>query len=214
MNTPASDFQRSLTHPTSRLSERLLTFLVWAVLLGIVHFSIYPTTNWLASLSARHYSLFLKCELSLPFIPAFIWFYLSMYGLFILPPFFLEPHDLKQLARKLILASSLSGVVFLLLPAQLGFPRILPAGEPYRSIFLTLFSLDLPFNLVPSLHVVYSTIISLAVIARAKLRSRIIFSVWPILIVISTILTHQHHLLDIASGLALALIIHLYWETK
>jgi membrane-associated phospholipid phosphatase len=214
MNTCPSDIKMSTKRLQSPLAERLSAFFVWAVPVGIAFFSIYPTTNWLASLGNRHYSLFLEIELGLPFTPELVWLYLSMYVLFILPPFFLEPMELRQLGRELILATCIAGVVFLILPAQLGFPRTVPVDEPYRSIFMNIFSLDKPFNLVPSLHVVYSAIIGMSVITRTVPKLQFILSVWLVLIVASTVFVHQHHLLDVVSGLALASLIRFFGERK
>ena len=192
------------------IRNRLATFASWGALVGIVFFGIYPTTNWLASLRSNHYSLFVADELSLPFVPEFIWLYLSMYGLFLIPPFLLDPAELKRLAKELILATGIAGLVFLALPARLGFPRTLPADEFYRALFDGLFSVDQPFNLVPSLHVVYTTAISLAVIPHTGVPIRVLLSLWLMLIVSSTVLVHQHHLLDVVTGVLLAVLMHVF----
>ncbi len=201
-------------YPLLPLSKRLATFASWGALVGIAFFSIYPTTNWLTGLRDYHYSLFFSLELRAPFVPEFIWLYLSMYVLFALPPFFLNPPELKRLARELIVATGISGMVFLLFPAQLGFTRTLPGDEFYRGIFQALFSVDQPFNLVPSLHVVYTMAIGLAVMARAGSGLRVLLSAWLVLIVASTILVHQHHLLDVIAGVMLALLMRFLWGKK
>jgi len=200
--------------PLLPLSARLATFAAWGCLVGVAFFSIYPTTNWLSSQRGEAYSLFLTAELNLPFVPQFIWLYLSMYGLFLLPPFFLNPPELKRLAKELILGTCVAGAVFLLWPARLGFPRVLPVEEPYRALFQGLFAVDQPFNMVPSLHVVYSTAISLAVMAQAGRVLKPIFAIWVLLIVSSTVLVHQHHLLDVFAGAILALLMRLILEKK
>lgn len=204
----------TVVNPLPPLSRRLSTFALWGTLVGVAFFSIYPTTNWLTGLGSQHYSLFLEDELRLPFVPEFIWLYLSMYGLFILPPFFLDPIELKRLAKELISATCISGITFLVVPARLGFSRTLPQDEFYRGLFQGLFFVDQPYNLVPSLHVIYSTTISLAVIARSSAPIRALLSVWLVFIVLSTVLVHQHHLLDVFTGVALALLMGLLWERK
>jgi hypothetical protein len=195
-------------------SERFVTFVVWGTLVGVVFFSIYPTVNWLAELRGNPYGLFFAWELRFPFVQEFIWFYLSFYLLFALPPFFLTSDELKRLAKKLITATFLAGLVFLALPARLGFSRIVPSDSPYREIFLALFAIDKPFNLVPSLHVVYSTAITLAIAERLDKTGSIVLFGWLTLVFTSTILIRQHHLLDIFTGLTLALIMHFYWERR
>jgi PAP2 superfamily. len=195
-------------------SEHFATFTVWGTLVGVVFFSVYPTANWLAELRGNSYSMFFSWELRFPFVQEFIWFYLSLYLLFVLPPFFLTSDEMKRLAKKLITATCLAGLVFLVLPAQLGFPRIVPSDSPYHEIFLAMFAIDKPFNLVPSLHVAYSTAIILAIAERLGKIGSIVFFGWLALVSASTILIHQHHLLDVLAGLALALIMHYYWERR
>ena len=214
MDSYSSGNQTTTVTPLVPFPARASTFALWGSLVGIAFFSIYPTTNWLTALSSKHYSLFLEDELRLPFVPEFIWLYLSMYGLFILPPFFLDPVELKRLAKELISSTCVSGITFLLLPAKLGFPRMLPDDEFYRSIFQGLFLVDQPHNLVPSLHVIYSTTISLALIARSSSTIRAMLFAWLALIVTSTVLVHQHHLLDVVAGVILAVLMRLLWEVK
>ena len=195
-------------------SERFATFAVWGTLVGVVFFSIYPTANWLAELRGNPYHLFFAWELRFPFVQEFIWFYLSLYLLLALPPFFLTSDEMKRLAKKLITATCLAGLVFLALPARLGFPRVVPSDSPYSEIFLAMFAIDKPFNLVPSLHVVYSAAIILAIAERLGKTGGVVLFGWLVLVLASTILIRQHHLLDVFTGLALALIMRFYWERR
>lgn len=190
------------------LVGRWQTFTLWGALVGVFFFTIYPTTNWFANIRHQHYSLFLCAELRIPFYPIFIWPYLSMYGLFLLPPFFLGPYRLKQLAKNLIVLTCVAGVSFVLFPADLGFQRILPSDHFYRSLYSTLFAVDYPHNLVPSLHVVYSTTITLAIVDKVGNHLRCCLLGWLFLLVISTLFVHQHHLIDLVSGIILSVCIH------
>lgn len=196
------------------LSERFAVYTMWGFMVGVAFFGIYPTMNWWSSIREEHYQLFLPEELQLPFIPEFIWLYLSMYVLFLIPPFALNTAELKRLAKELIAATIIAGVTFLLFPARLGFERTLPSDDFYRILFERLFSVDHPFNLVPSLHVVYSTAICLAIMSRANQTLRLCLMTWLLLLIASTILVHQHHLLDVITGGLLALFMRYLWETK
>ncbi len=186
--------------------QRVVAFLVHGFWVGIVFFSVYPTTNWLASLRSEHLSLFVDKELGLPFIPEMIWAYLSMYVLFVLPPAFLNSEQLKRLAKELIIGTIISGIIFAAFPAKLGFVRALPDAELYRTIFQNLFSVDQPYNLVPSLHVVYSTAIGLAIASNTGKQIRGLIWLWLGFIIASTVLVHQHHVIDVITGLALAVL--------
>lgn len=181
------------------------TYGFWAFWVGIAFFSIYPTCNWLTSQRTHALGLYLDSELSIPFIPEFIWAYLSMYVLFLIPPFFLDVLQLKALGKQLLSGTLFSGLVFLILPARLGFGRMAPEDPFYGSLFQNIFAVDMPHNMVPSLHVVFSALILFALldVSRAGL-SKAIWWVWIALVLASTLLVHQHHLLDVIIGLVVA----------
>ena len=62
---------------------------------------------------------------------------------------------------------------------------------------------------------VYSTAISFAVTAQASAPIRTsLMSVWLVLIVSSTVLVHQHHLLDVVTAVLLTLLIRRIWEER
>ena len=200
--------------PLAGFRERLKTFCVWGAWVGVAFFSVYPAANWLASQQTRHYVFFAAAELRIPFVPQWIWAYLSMFVLFLLPPFFLNPPALRRLAKILIVSTLVAGIVFVLFPAPIGFSRVLPEAEPYRALFESVFFLDRPYNTLPSLHVCYSAAIA-AFVCRASgpwVRGIVLF--WLLLIVCSTILTHQHHVLDVLAGLALPFSVSRFWREK
>ena len=141
---------------------RLRTYALWASLAGVAFFAIYPTLNWLTSLRSHRFHLYLPTELSIPFVPQFIWAYLSMYALLLLPLFVLPTERMPALGKQLVAGTVASGAVFLLLPAELGFVRVIPSDPIYASIYASIFGVDRPHNLVPSLHVVWSSAIVLA----------------------------------------------------
>ena len=148
---------------------------------------------------------YFDAELAVPFVPALVWPYLSLYVLFFVPPFILEPKQMDVLGRSLVGVTVVAGIVFLLFPAQLGFERQVPADPFYASLFEGLFAVDHPHNLVPSLHVAFSGLILITLIGAVETRvAKAILAGWLVLLCLSTILVHQHHLLDIATGLLVA----------
>lgn len=193
------------------MNKRFILYLKWAVWVGVAFFSIYPLTNWLTSLRETPLHLYFQQELNIPFLPQFIWFYLSMYVLFLLPLLFLLAEDMPRLGKSLIVGTLISGCLFLLFPAVLGFQRVVPASSPYQGLFVAIFSIDHPHNLVPSLHIVFSTSIILALVSRVAWSLRILFISWLIVIMASTMFVHQHHVLDVLVGFVLAIYIHKYF---
>jgi hypothetical protein len=62
--------------------------------------------------------------------------------------------------------------------------------------------LDRPFNLVPSLHIVLQVILAEHYWKHTRGLWLVILNVWFVLIGISTLVTYQHHLMDVIAGLA------------
>jgi membrane-associated phospholipid phosphatase len=186
---------------------------IWAFWVGIAFFFVYPASNWITSQRNVTYPLYLDAELDIPLIAEFFWVYISMYFLFLLPPFFLNTIQLKSLGKQLVLATIVSGIIFLLIPTELGFERIKPDDMFYSNLFMQLFAIDLPHNLVPSLHIVFSAIISFALLAGIKnMIAKMSVWLWLGLLCLSTLLVHQHHLLDVISGLLVAALFYLYFN--
>ena len=195
------------TSPQENSSWR--TYLYWVFWISVAFFSVYPLCNWLTAKRDTALNLFIATELRIPFIPEFVWIYLSLYLLFLTPPFFLGHGRIRTLGRQLVAVTVFCGLIFLLLPAQLGFERTIPEGHFYGSLFANLFAVDLPHNMVPSLHVTFSALILFALLEGPRsLLARALFASWLVLICASTVLVHQHHLLDVVTGLLLAIIFY------
>lgn len=186
------------------------TFLYWVFWISILFFTIYPLCNWFTSHRQSVFHIYHELELSIPLIPQFIWIYLSLYLVFILPPFFLHEKQLVKLGKELVLGTIISGIIFLIFPSVLGFERVAPDGY-YKEIFQTIFMLDFPHNMVPSLHVVYSGFVLLSVYqASSKIWVRLSTSLWFSLICISTQFVHQHHISDVVLGIIIVLLLNHY----
>jgi PAP2 superfamily len=191
---------RSLSWPTP---QRLATGIGGAVLVALVFFPIYIGCAALTATRASQWQLYADWELSLPFWPFMIVPYLSMFVLFLLPPFQLDETELRTLTLRLCVASLLGGALFLAFPAQMGF---LPRGDAgiWQGIYSAIYRIDGPFNTVPSFHVIYTASILYAMIDVASPTLRRLYVAWLVAVCASTVLTHRHHLLDVVVGLALA----------
>jgi membrane-associated phospholipid phosphatase len=176
----------------------------WALVLLILFVAIYGSTNWVTSLRAERLRLWFEWELAIPLVPWMVWPYLSLVASFFLPMFVLDSARIAGLCRRLAAATVISGVCFLVLPAELGFTRSAPAGDQALA-FQFIHALDLPHNLAPSLHVSWSLILLLTLRERSKWLVRRMFEIWLFLLLISVVLTHQHHLLDVLGGMLVAL---------
>lgn len=189
-----------------RVDSTWRTYAFWFFWISVVFFTVYPLCNWVTAKRDVTLSLYFSQELSIPFVPEFVWVYLSLYLLFLAPPFFLEPKHMSALGRQLISATFFCGAVFLLMPAELGFERVIPEDPFYSALFARIFELDLPHNLVPSLHVAFSALILITLLNYVQTpMAKSIFGAWLVLICFSTVLVHQHHVIDVIAGLLVAI---------
>jgi membrane-associated phospholipid phosphatase len=182
---------------------RLGLYLRLVLLLDLLFVAVYGGMNWLTSRRSDLFEIYFDWETRLPFVPGLIWIYFSIVVLFVLPLFQLDERGMRRLARRIALAIVVSGAVYLVLPARLGFerPREVPGYDP---VFQTMYALDPPHNLVPSLHIAYSTLILAALCAERPARVQALGAAWLALICVSVVLVHQHHLADVAGGLAVS----------
>jgi membrane-associated phospholipid phosphatase len=190
--------------------KRARAYLLWVAGITVVFMCVYPTINWFTDTRAHRYQLYLPFELDIPLVPVFIWAYISMYALFLMPLFMVSASRMDALGKQLVAGTLLCGIVFLVLPADLGFMREVPEEPLYASTFAALFGVDRPHNLMPSLHVVFSCLILFMCREGHHLILRVLLFVWVVLIVASTVLVHQHHLIDALTGLAVTLVLRRY----
>lgn len=147
-------------------------------------------------------------ELAIPFVPAMTLFYMSIYLLFWMAPFVLRTRrEFRALVITLAIAIFCGGIGFLLLPADLAFaqPREEELGI-WAGMFHLADKLNLTYNLLPSLHVAFAVICVAVFSARVQVTGRVLLWLWAAMVAASTVLIHQHHLLDVATGWLLALV--------
>jgi membrane-associated phospholipid phosphatase len=181
-----------------------------SLLFGVVYFG----TNWITSRRTDTHRLYLEWELAIPFVPGMIYVYASLLVLLLVPAFILTRAELTALARALVAALFTAAAVYLLLPAELGFVR--PEQVPgHDALFQALYALEMPHNLVPSLHVAASILLIAALwrsLPPVWIRTGLVL--WGLLLCASVLLVHQHHLLDMATGLLLGYLCYrlVYWR--
>ena len=183
--------------------NNFILFSLLAALITILFTSIYFSTNFYAG-NVDQYAYFFEFEKLFPFIPGFILIYLSLNILMTMPLFYLEnKNEIIDYAGQIIIGTIIAGVFFVIFPGKLGFERILPDGLFYP-VYRQLFEIDAPHNLAPSLHIIYTYITVFVLINKTKSK---VWHIWGGLMCMSVVLTHQHHLIDVVSGLLLSLIL-------
>ena len=192
----------------ARIAHLLAALLIFAVLYSLTNaysmalFDSYPE---------RINTLAIMIDRRIPFIPAMIIPYSWSMILFIASFFMVRTvRQLSVLRARLIIATLLACLIFYLYPARFSFVRPLTSDWTafgYQFLDVT----DKPFNQMPSLHVSYALLLGASlwnvVSSQYKWRSniyRLLLAIVCILIIVSTVFTYQHHLLDVVGGFVLA----------
>jgi membrane-associated phospholipid phosphatase len=177
------------------------------VALSLMFALIYGGMNWLTSLRSDVGQLYFDWELRfIPLVPAMIVPYSSLDVMFLLAFFICRDRvELRSLSLRLALALLIAGLCFLIVPLKIGFVRPELTGV-FGWMFHTLHGLDKPFNLAPSLHIAIGIIVAMVFVPKARGVWRGVLVAWFMLIGVSTLLTWQHHLIDVVAGALLGII--------
>ena len=185
--------------------EHLKAMAIWGSLCVLLCTVLYLSSNCIAETLLFHHQLYLEFEKDIPQVPGMILFYES-YSLLILLSFICakSPKNIRALSITMMVSSVIACTIFLLFPGELGFSRTMNI-QGYESMFEVLHRMDKPHNLYPSLHITFSAISAFTLLRHnQKKRMQVLLILWVIMIALSVILTHQHHLFDIATGFVLA----------
>src|ERR1051326_8444670 len=102
--------------------QMLATGIAGALVVSAVFFPVYLGSAAFADSRAVRWQLYASWELAIPFWPAMIVPYLSMFWLFVMPPLQLDASELVRLTKQLVIATLIGALIFILLPADLGYP--------------------------------------------------------------------------------------------
>jgi len=172
--------------------------------LSLLFLAVYTSCNWITSIRSDVGIWYFEWERSIPFVPLMILPYMSLDLFFVAAPF-LQRNEAERrvFAGRITAAILIAGVFFVLMPLQFGFSRPVVSGW-LGSLYRILYTFDHPFNLFPSLHIALLTILADSYARHTRRVIRWVFQIWFGLIGISTLLTYQHHIIDVVGGFILA----------
>lgn len=184
--------------------------LIFSVVFLIVFAVFFGGTSALSAFIPWHAKVALRFELDIPFRPEWSAVYLSMIPLLLLLPLARRRwQDLFPVFVTLVAETIIAAGFFIAFPVQSSFaPR--DASGAWSGVFLLADTLNLERNLFPSLHVAYAVTAALALAPTVERWGRALLFGWATSIAASTLLIHEHHLLDVAGGVLLAV---LAWRT-
>lgn len=184
--------------------QHLRLFALLAVAQTIWFGLVFVGCNHLTATRSFRVRVHLDAELELPFVPEAVILYMSIYPLFWIAPFILRTREqLCALAVTLAAVTLIAGICFLLFPAELAFPVHHHLGR-FPELFRLADRWNLDYNLMPSLHVALSVVCIAAYAGRTHTIGKMLLWSWAAAISASTLLSHQHHLLDVITGFLLA----------
>lgn len=150
----------------------------------------------------------------IPFIAAMIVPYSWSLILFVASFFLVRTAaQLLILTRRLLLATTFACFIFYCYPARFSFHRLIP-GDWTQFGYQFLQLVDKPFNQLPSLHVSYAILLGVSLWDFIESKKIWVLNTYRLLLIsictlitISTVLTYQHHLLDVLGGIVLASVV-------
>ncbi|WP_410499294.1 phosphatase PAP2/dual specificity phosphatase family protein [Chitinibacter sp. S2-10] len=185
--------------------------MLWLLLAGPAFFLFYGNANqYAASLPAEQIGN-LAFAWERDAIPFWSWSIVPYWSIDLMFGFSLllcaDQREVRTQALRLMLATLLSSICFVLWPLRFGWDR--PAVDGVLgAMFAALGQIDQPFNQAPSLHISLLLIIWLRFAAYlTHPLARGVLHLWCTLIGISVLTTWQHHFIDIPTGFALGLLV-------
>jgi len=163
-------------------------------------------------IGTSQYNLLMGIDEKIPFIPPFIWIYHTIVPVVILTAIFLFQN--RDIFLGLIFSFIFSGIVMCLF--YIFFPSFYP-----RELFVDIStvsgwlievtrSIDGPHNTFPSGHVTFAWLllffVNLSQYTQKHWWIKILYFCWAVLVSISTLTLKQHFIVDVISGLALAIL--------
>ncbi len=173
----------------------LLMFAVWAlgylavarVTEGSVSYPV-PTLEW---------------EEKIPFMPIFVWIYLCIYPLFVLPFLFIRDKQFFRLfSFSYILVMCVCYLCYLLIPVSFTRRPDLVVTSFSTFALNIIYETDNSWNCFPSSHVAMSLLASLTILEVHRIRG-ILATLLTVLIAVSTVLIKQHYVIDVVAAMVL-----------
>ncbi|MBI3823093.1 MAG: hypothetical protein HY289_10500 [Planctomycetes bacterium] len=179
------------------------TVALWTALVSVWFALIFGGTSYITSLHSHRVRIHFDWELAIPLWPWTVLVYESIFLIFAMIPFVARsPTEARALGLTLAAQTLIAGVAFLLLPATTMYdpmPDDLGVWTTPVRIAMAL-NLGPDGNMAPSLHVVLGATCLLVFADHAGPRVKICLYLWAASLAASTLLLHQHHVVDVVSG--------------
>lgn len=195
-----------------RLSQAIRQALLLAVVIGVSLLLYLTVLKWRGP--SHVWVTQTEWDRRIPFIPAWVWVYLLPYALGPGLAACLSRDTFWWYIRRALVAVLSSLVIFAVVPSRTVRPPLDDLGTGVTATFYRgMIDIDEPpANAAPSLHVSLTCLLMAAVV-RDFPRWWLPAVAAGLAVCLATLLTHQHHLIDVATGALLAGLIALPWRT-
>lgn len=171
---------------------------------------------WIAEsrIGAEKHSMMVEFDKMIPFVPEWVWIYLTVYMIFLIPLFGLtERKLLKLVMSSYITVMFICYIFFYLYPVEYPRPDLVVSDFSTWALSLV-YKNDKPWNCFPSSHCAMAMMAALVL-----LEINWLFGIWGMLtaisIGISTLFTKQHFILDVIAGFGLSILVYyLYFKSR
>lgn len=152
-------------------------------------------------------------DAKIPFVPAFFIPYCIWYLMIFIIPYYLYCKDKDKFIKytmAYMLCSMIGNIVFISYPSTVARPTV-TGTDIFSLIAKFIYWIDTPTNCFPSLHCAISMLFILYICEskNTNIITKISVCIISILIMLSTLFTKQHVVVDFISGDILALIVYL-----
>ena len=168
--------------------------------------SVYGGASLLAKLRRPLVNFAFPWEMHLPFLPSWTLVYLTVPLLLLLTPFILRNwRTFTPFFLTLTVETLIAGLFFLALPLTPAYPKRMAEGF-FGGVFHLADRLNLDYNKFPSLNIAFAVTAAIVFGRRCGWFGRTLFGLWLTAVIASTLLIHEHQVLDLAGGAVLALV--------
>jgi len=156
----------------------------------------------------------LAWEERIPFMPVFVWVYLCIYPLFLLPFLFIRNTQFFRLfSFSYILVMGICYVFYLVIPVSFTGRPDLVVDSFSLFVLSIVYSADNAWNCFPSMHVAMSLMAALTILEVHRVRG-VFATLLTVLIAASTVLIKQHYVLDIVAGMVITFAVYFAFIRK